>query len=736
MRRKAGETFLGKKKREIGILWQVAAFFLIAVLIIGIVTFFMLRVQSIDNVRNQTELLAEETANEVIMSVREYPAHEWFLRYWYRHADELDVEYDTDYSAGTKTEEKLQLVRRHHPELSLKYAEAQELEALPEEDQKLCAEIVYSWIITRVNQIKRAYQVDYLFCVVADEAYQSQCFLFSAADEGAVRGTNYEEVYVLGTSVSIADNQSQQDAMRQALEHSTHLAEAGDYVDYYAYLGDVDTKAAFIGLTFNLSGLLADVQAQTWIGTGNAVILELLLAAFCLLLIYFYVLRPLKHVQQGIRTYKITKDSKEITESLSLIRSRNEIGQLSDDVVNLSKEIDDYLGQISAISAEKQRLGTELSIASQIQEGMLPSIFPAFPERREFDVYATMHTAKEVGGDFYDFFLIDDDHLAIVMADVSGKGVPAALFMMASKILINNFSTIERTSPAQILETVNHHICMNNKAEMFVTAWLGILELSTGRLKAANAGHEYPAIQRRGGPFRLFKDRHGVVLGGLDGMRYQEYEILLKSGDSLFLYTDGVTEAADAAYTLFGTERMLRGLNQAADAAPKEVLETVKREIDAFVGEAPQFDDITMLCLRYLGDTMKKITVDAKIENLQQVQSFIDTELEAAGCSMKAQMQIDIAVEELFVNIANYAYAPGSGSAVIGVDVKEGVAEITFADSGIPYDPLKREDPDVLLSAEDREIGGLGIFMVKKTMDDMFYEYRDGQNLLTIRKKI
>ena len=217
---------------------------------------------SIDNVRNQTELLAEETANEVIMSVREYPAHEWFLRYWYRHADELDVEYDTDYSAGTKTEEKLQLVRRHHPELSLKYAEAQELEALPEEDQKLCAEIVYSWMITRVNQIKRAYQVDYLFCVVADEAYQSQCFLFSAADEGAVRGTNYEEVYVLGTSVSIADNQSQQDAMRQALEHSTHLAEAGDYVDYYAYLGDVDTKAR-VSHSSNLSGFAA-VRHKTW----------------------------------------------------------------------------------------------------------------------------------------------------------------------------------------------------------------------------------------------------------------------------------------------------------------------------------------------------------------------------------------------------------------------------------------------------------------------------------------
>ena len=451
------------------------------------------------------------------------------------------------------------------------------------------------------------------------------------------------------------------------------------------------------------------------------------------------VIKPIDTLSDAAEAYlsdaDTTRNRKRYFRDLG-ISTGDEIENLSLIMADMEQQVGDGVRALTAVTAEKERIGTELSIASQIQDGMLPSIFPAFPERREFDIYADMHTAKEVGGDFYDFFLIDDDHLALVMADVSGKGVPAALFMMASKILINNFAVIDRVSPAHILETVNHHICMNNKAEMFVTTWLGILELSTGRLRAANAGHEYPALRRGGGPFSLLMDKHGFVLGGMDGMRYQEYELQMKAGDALFLYTDGVTEAANEARAFFGTERMLRALNLDPDAAPKSVLETVKREIDDFTGSAPQSDDITMLCLRYVGDTMKKITLDAKTENLQQVLSFVDAALEAADCPMKTQMQIDIAVEELFTNIASYAYAPGSGSAVIGIDVRDGSAEITFADSGIPYDPLKKEDPDVSLSAEDREIGGLGIFMVKKTMDDMRYVYRDGQNILTIRKKL
>ena len=418
------------------------------------------------------------------------------------------------------------------------------------------------------------------------------------------------------------------------------------------------------------------------------------------------------------------------------IHTGDEIENLALTMKDMERDLGNYVRTITRVTGEKERLGAELTIASQIQEGMIPSIFPAFPERPEFDIYANMHTAKEVGGDFYDFFLIDDDHLALVMADVSGKGVPAALFMMASKILINNFSAIERTSPAHILETVNHHICQNNPAEMFVTVWLGILEISTGRLRAANAGHEYPAIRRKGGQFRLFQDHHGFVVGGVDGTRYREYELELKPGDSLFLYTDGVTEATDVNHTLFGADRMLAALNAEPDAAPEQVLQSVKDGIDVFVGEAPQFDDITMLCVQYNGSGMKKRTLEASVENLQEVLSFVDEQLEAADCPMKTQMQIDIAVEEIFVNIANYAYAPGTGSAVIGVQVEDGRAKITFCDSGIPYDPLSREDPDVTLPAEEREIGGLGIYMTKQIMDELRYEYRDGQNMLTMIKTL
>ncbi len=415
------------------------------------------------------------------------------------------------------------------------------------------------------------------------------------------------------------------------------------------------------------------------------------------------------------------------------ITTGDEIENLSLTMKDMEQELGDYVTTLTRVTGEKERIGAELNIASQIQEGMIPSIFPAFPERREFDIFASMHTAKEVGGDFYDFFLIDDDHLAIVMADVSGKGVPAALFMMASKILIKNYAYIEQASPARVLELVNHQICQNNPAEMFVTTWLGFAELSTGRMKAANAGHEYPVIRRAKGAYQLYRDVHGFVLGGMDGMRYQEYELQLSPGDELFLYTDGVTEATNEAGELFGTARMLSALNGAEHAADG-VLDAVKTHLDDYVGAAEQFDDITMLCFRYLGSPMKKRTIDAKVDNLQQVLEFIDAELESVDCPMKAQMQIDIAVEEIFVNIAKYAYAPGEGHAVIGVLAEPGRAEITFADSGMPYDPLAREDPDVTLSAEEREIGGLGIFMVKQTMDEMRYKYEEGQNLLTLVK--
>jgi len=282
------------------------------------------------------------------------------------------------------------------------------------------------------------------------------------------------------------------------------------------------------------------------------------------------------------------------------IKSDDEIGKLYREIKSMQNRIVDYTDNLTRVTAEKERVNTELRTASQIQESMLPDIFPAFPERREFDLYASMTPAKAVGGDFYDFFLIDDDHLALVIADVSDKGVPAALFMMSSKILIN-YRAREGGSPGEILTAVNAQLSRDNKSKMFVTVWLGILELSTGLLRCSNAGHEYPVL-RQGGVFQLFKDRHGLVLGALTRSKYRDYEIRLQPGDAVFVYTDGVPEANNDRGEFYGVERMTEALNRVADRDPQGILQGVREDVDAFTGEASQFDDLTMLCLDYKGN--------------------------------------------------------------------------------------------------------------------------------------
>ena len=250
--------------------------------------------------------------------------------------------------------------------------------------------------------------------------------------------------------------------------------------------------------------------------------------------------------------------------------------------------------------AEKQRVNDELTMASRIQYSILPHDFPPFPERGEFDIYATMDPAREVGGDFYDFFMIDDDHLCLVIADVSGKGIPASLFMMNAKVIIKSYAKGENT-PAEVLEKTNDEVCSNNLLDLFVTVWIGILEISTGRLTTANAGHEYPAVRRRGGNFELIKRKHGIVVGGMDGLKYTDYEFQLEPGDKLFVYTDGVPEATNSKNEMFGTDRMLAALNADKDASPEQLLKGVRKAVSDFTAGAEPFDDLTMLGLEYNG---------------------------------------------------------------------------------------------------------------------------------------
>ncbi len=280
------------------------------------------------------------------------------------------------------------------------------------------------------------------------------------------------------------------------------------------------------------------------------------------------------------------------------VRNNDEIGVLASSIDHMEERIVKYVDDLTKVTAEKERISTELNLATKIQESMLPGIFPPFPERTEFDIYASMDPAKEVGGDFYDFFLVDDDHLCLVMADVSGKGIPAALFMMASKIILANYAKMGK-SPSEILTAANAAICSKNPEDMFVTVWLGIIEISTGTITAANAGHEYPIIKKANGDFELFKDKHGFVIGGMAGLKYKEYTIDMKPGSKLFLYTDGVPEATDSENQLFGTERMMAALNENPDGSPQEILKTVRNSVDAFVKDAEQFDDLTMLCFEF-----------------------------------------------------------------------------------------------------------------------------------------
>ena len=504
---------------------------------------------------------------------------------------------------------------------------------------------------------------------------------------------------------------------------------------------DKGNPVALVGVDISMDEIMKDRSnylRSVLLFMGIAVIA---LTAFILLGMAKVLIKPINLLSDAARSFvQDRRNERNVSSAISKlnIRTGDEVETLCDSVKQMERDINTYITDLTAVTAEKERIGAELNVATQIQADMLPRIFPAFPDRTEFDLYASMVPAKEVGGDFYDFFLVDDDHIALVMADVSGKGVPAALFMVIAKTLIKNRAQLGE-SPAEILKNVNEQLCEGNEAELFVTVWLAVIEISTGRGLAANAGHEHPVIRRADGKYELVTYRHSPAVATMNGIRFREHPFELYPGDRLFVYTDGVPEATNAGNVLFGEERMLASLNRDPDASPEELLRTVKKDIDAFVGDAPQFDDITMMSFCYNGaPRVKELRLEASVENLERVLEFVDGTLEALDCPQNIQMKIDVAVEEIFVNIAHYAYGSETGLAQINIETQSDPKRIAivFRDWGVPYDPLAKPDPDVTLSAEERQVGGLGIFMVKKSMDDMKYEYTDGQNVLTIVKDL
>lgn len=458
------------------------------------------------------------------------------------------------------------------------------------------------------------------------------------------------------------------------------------------------------------------------------------------------------------------------------ISGRDEVAQFAWAFTNMRSSLKDYIEK----EKDLNRIERELDFARNIQLGILPK--EECEENSQDDRHELapfLLPAKEVGGDFYDFFKVDNDHLCVMVGDVSGKGVPAALLMMVCRIILRTMAK-NLKSVGDTFNSTNYGLAKRNKQDMFVTVWMGIIDLRTGRVEFASAGHNPPAVRHKDGSVEFIKVRPGLPMAAMEETLYKTHSYDLKAGDTLFLYTDGVTEATNSENMLFGDQRLLDALAKGRDCTMADTCSMVKESIDQFVGSAPQFDDITMLSVKFNGvdepvweryektvdvavathgelksfveniltpmDGAKKMQmqnaweryekiVDVIPENQDILTAFVEGILAPMEGSLKSQMQVNIAIDEIYSNIVKFSSAT---KVTLIVEIRKATltARLTFIDNGTPYDPLQQKDPDVTLSAEEREVGGLGIFIVKKTMDSVSYRRNGDYNELAITKTL
>ena len=541
----------------------------------------------------KNDLISEKLGENSIASFFAPPMDEttgWYFDYYHQHPEALTepISYE---------EQKAADIAMNDGKYNIVFPGIQDLESFDDTLQSYAAKDYYSLLCRIAENLSSEEDFDCAFMMLPKDDDEPGRIMYSIVNGKLDKSATWEKRF----------DYSEHPKVEDALEKNTDdiifertddfMLEGDYYIGYKPIIADGRTVAV-IGLAYNWSGYSRTMTNIFGNAFGLAMIDVLLAGAALAILLYIAVVRPLGKIEHSVSEYMDTKDSSAVKERMAEVRVRNEIGRLSDKITDLAVEIDSYMDENMKLVSEKKRIDTELELATSIQASQLPGEFPPFPDRHEFDIFASMTPAKEVGGDFYDFFFLDDDHLALVIADVSGKGIPASLFMMMTKMLINDYA-MTSSSPREIMERVNQAICHNNTERMFVTVWLGILEISTGRLTSSNAGHECPVIRQPGGSFEVFKSKHDFVLGGFEHKKYTETEITLEHGATLFVYTDGVPEATNADSELFGMERLVEVLNREPDAEPEQLLNNVRSAVNEFVGDAPQFDDLTMLGIRF-----------------------------------------------------------------------------------------------------------------------------------------
>lgn len=418
------------------------------------------------------------------------------------------------------------------------------------------------------------------------------------------------------------------------------------------------------------------------------------------------------------------------------VKSKDEVGQLGSMMNYMLDQIEKNEKEKSEILAEQERIGAELSIAAKIQDELLPS---EDYEDENVQISAFMQPAKEVGGDFYNYFYLDDTHIAIFVADVSGKGVPASMFMSMGNALLRA-TTLLNADLSKVFYDVNNLLCENNKEGQFITAFAGILDLETGQMDFVNAGHEQPLIRKPDGSIEVLEVKSNFILAAVENFEYEFETIFLEPGSVFFQYTDGLPEANDKDGNLYGMDRLEKSFTRHKDLLGRDLIGGIIDDMKEYMGDTPPFDDTTMLALYYkkTEKNERTITLDATVENIEVATNFINKILEEMKAKADDISIIDVAVDEIFGNIANYGYPDKCGQVEVKCLLKEDPLSITisFADSGVQFNPLSKEDPDINQDFTERQIGGLGIFIVKEKMDAMDYKYEDGKNIMTLTKKL
>ena len=408
--------------------------------------------------------------------------------------------------------------------------------------------------------------------------------------------------------------------------------------------------------------------------------------------------------------------------------TNDEIGVMNGAFHKMREDLLQHIELVRKAATEKQRSQSELEIAQQIQLSALPVEFPL---HEAVEVYAMMTAAKMVGGDFYDFFFIDENHLAVVVADVSGKGIPASLYMMNAKALIRSTAQTG-VALADVFFRVNNELCRGG-ANMFVTAFMAVLDTQTGQLNYVNAGHNPPCYCNNRG-YQMLEVKRNIVLGGIENITFAEETLQMQAGDRMFLYTDGVNEAQNNNGDFYGNERMIKMLNGKLQS-PYDVLLSIKKDVAEFAQGAEQSDDLTMLEFIYCAAPKGTLTVEADVKNIDTVLDYIEQDTVTHRLSETIKSKLLVPTEEIFSNISQYAYNT-RGLARIYTYIADGSYHIRFIDNGIDYNPQLRSDPDLSLPAEKRDIGGLGVFLVKELTDNVVYKRENGRNILDISVKI